>query len=76
MTMLDRIAKVIEEWVGYEDELIDWREPARLVLEAMREPTEDMIRCSDEIHWNYNCNICGGLKEGWYLMIDAALSGG
>ena len=75
MTMLDRIAKVIEEWVGYEDELIDWREPARLVLEAMREPTGKMIKAGDqEIPDNvgYRNDACSVYRA----MIDAALSGG
>lgn len=26
-----------------------------------------------EVHWGYSCYVCGGLTEGWYAMIDAAL---
>jgi len=48
---------------------------ARAVIAAMREPTQGMKECSDEVHWGYSCYVCGGLKEGWYAMIDAALKG-
>jgi len=48
---------------------------ARAAIEAMREPTEEMKTCSDEVHWGYLCYVCGGLTEGWYAMIDAALKG-
>lgn len=48
---------------------------AKITLEAMKEPTEGMKNCSEEIHWGYNCNICGGLKDGWNKMFEAALNG-
>lgn len=46
---------------------------ARAAIKAMREPTEGMKTCSEEIYWGYSCHVCGGLKEGWQSMIDAAL---
>lgn len=51
----------------------DYRSQARAAIAAMREPTEEMKSCSEEVHWGYSCHVCGGLKEGWYAMIDAAL---
>lgn len=51
-----------------------WREMARVAIEAMREPTEEMKNCSDEVHWGYSCNTCGGLEAGWHAMITAALT--
>lgn len=45
---------------------------AQGAIRALREPTEAMKTCSDEIHWGYGCATCGGLTEGWYTLIDAA----
>lgn len=45
---------------------------ARAAIEAMREPTAAM-KSVEGIHWGYGCNVCGGLQEGWYAMIDEAL---
>lgn len=45
---------------------------ARAVIAAMREPTKEMIT-GEGMHWDYSCHVCGGWKEGWYAMIDAAL---
>lgn len=42
-------------------------------IEAMREPTEEM-KAIEGVHWGYSCHVCGGLKEGWHAMIDAALA--
>lgn len=46
---------------------------ARAAIKAMSEPTEDMKHCSDEVHWDYSCHVCGGLAEGWQKMHEAAL---
>lgn len=46
---------------------------ARTVISALREPTDAMKNCNDEVHWDYSCHVCGGLKEGWQAMIDEAL---
>lgn len=54
----------------------NWRlyvEKASIVIEALREPTEKMKNCK-HTHWDYGCYVCGGLKEGWYAMIDEALN--
>ena len=62
--------------VAYPPEARLWwryRMQARAAIEAMREPTNEMTTCSEEVHWGYSCHTCGGLKEGWELMIDAAL---
>jgi hypothetical protein len=44
----------------------------RVVLSAMREPTADM-KAIEDVHWDYNCHVCGGLAHGWRKMIDEAL---
>lgn len=62
---------------GFESLSPEWQEVllanARAAIEAMREPTDDMKNCSEEVHWDYSCGQCGGLKEGWQMMIDEAL---
>lgn len=57
-----------------------WQEAipyARAAISAMREPNEAMKNAltplQDSIHWDYSCHVCGGLRDGWYAMIDAAL---
>ncbi len=80
--MIERVAKALylwqegkSDWDAAEPESKeDAREAARAAIEAMREPTEDMKQCSEEIHWNYSCHVCGGLTEGWHKMIDHALT--
>ena len=63
------------EWpdVGTSISADGFRTAARAAIEAMREPTDEMKNCSEEVHWGYSCHVCGGLTEGWYKMIDAAL---
>jgi hypothetical protein len=39
-------------------------------IEAMREPTPTMLVAEGV---QTKCHMCGGHKEGWQLMIDAAL---
>lgn len=68
MGMVDKVADAIEAADGHGVLAM-----ARAAIEAMREPTNEMKTCSDEVHWGYSCHTCGGLKEGWYAMIDAAL---
>lgn len=45
-------------------------EMARVAIEAMREPTEEMIK---HVPWDFDCQMCGGVKNQWQRMIDAAL---
>lgn len=89
MEMIERVARAmwevrrtkaklasidLEEWGdGSIPEANYILEEACSAIRVMREPTESMKKCSDEIHWGYSCHTCGGLKEGWYAMIDAAL---
>ena len=60
------------------DERELYRQHARAVIDAMREPTEAMKKATtsngDNIYWDYSCHVCGGLKDGWHAMIDAALA--
>jgi hypothetical protein len=65
--MIDRIADVINRYQYTHDEY----PLARLILQAMREPTEAMIRSCD---WP-NTDRNSGLDDVWRVMIDAALSG-
>ena len=48
-------------------------EQARAAILAMSEPTEEMKECHEDVHWGYNCHVCGGLEDGWRKMFSAAL---
>ncbi len=54
-----------------------WKEhehAARFAIEAMREPTEDMVQAGWCANNGEDRNLGGdGAKEAWQLMIDAAL---
>ena len=82
-TMVERVAKAIAL-----DDSQTWSELdgihaamflsfARAALQAMREPTPEMIAKrdddSDPVHWDYKCHVCGGAEHAWKTMIDAAL---
>ncbi len=41
------------------------------IFTAMREPTEGML-LGEGVH--KSCHMCGGHKEGWQAMIDAAIN--
>lgn len=76
-TMIDKVACALIEadptMFGYhESHISSKRDGARAVIAAMREPTKEMIT-GEGMHWDYSCQVCGGWKEGWYAMIDAAL---
>ena len=43
-------------------------EVARAAIQAMREPTEEMLRASVRVGW-----VHGGHRAHWEAMIDAAL---
>lgn len=69
----DRVAKAFADharelsWDDADDEAREeYREEARLVIAAMREPTDGMLRAT----W---ANVDGDAKSDWYAMIDAAL---
>lgn len=76
MTMIEKVANAIckrrnaNDWpcngLDFDEEM------ARVAIEAMREPTDEMI-IDEEVHWDYNCHVCGGVKNQWQRMIDAAL---
>ncbi len=71
--MIEKVALAIFETKGYGSSLSFSRDLARSAIAAMREPTEQMKHCSEWVHWGYNCGQCGGLREGWYAMMDEAL---
>ncbi len=70
--MVDRVAEAIAR-IAVTQKVPDFHTQAVAAMKAMREPTDEMKTCSDEVHWGYGCHTCGGLKEGWQMMIDAAL---
>lgn len=68
--MVDRAARLLCDWVGEEDwtaeSEVRYREGARKLIEAMREPTPEMIESGAE--------VCGTtIPQIWESMIDAAL---
>lgn len=86
-TMLDRVAEAICQadeqnggppW-GYVKTLgkhavAGYYDRARAAIQEMREPTEAMKTADENVNWGYSCHVCGGLTNGWYAMIDKALS--
>jgi len=54
---------------------IDWEVSVRAVLEAMREPTPEMIEAGGEVmRSRYGCDF--RVSPIWRAMIEAALDGG
>ena len=49
------------------------RNIVKAMLKELREPSEKM-KTIEETHWNYHCNVCGGLTEGWYKYIDCIIN--
>ncbi len=76
MTMLERVARALSGGIvpweqiapGHKENLL---RQARVAIEAMREPTKDMIE------WGNACDDIelgrAGAEEHWTTMIDAAL---
>lgn len=83
--MVDRVARAIfvamgghaDEWLMYDDDVRDeYRAPARAAVEAMREPTEDML----DVGYENNGFIIYqlgpqrfGAGDAYRSMIDTAL---
>lgn len=76
--MVERVAKALCRQCGIEDGCsseqadraansdmyLNFCAAARAAIEAMREPTEDML---------WHLKECASLREEWYAMIDEAL---
>lgn len=67
----EKFAPAVDMRAPYVKVMIDLA--ARAAIEAMREPTDDMKTDGEVTPWNWGCHTCGGPKENWYRMIDAAL---
>jgi len=95
MTMIERVARAIAKreignWTaeerGYQsiDLLVaqtwkDWEDAARDAIEAIREPTSDMLNAPAMKNWLWNDGnpvSDGELRDAWQQMIDAALQEG
>jgi len=78
--MVERVARALRALpvrdyaqVGGELDELRLREAARAAIEAMREPTEGMVKAGENtvcIHGDPQC----GAAYAWAAMIDAALS--
>lgn len=68
--MIDRVAKAIS---GAPFPSKCSLKKARAAIEAMREPTDAMIKGNDEIYASRTCTVCLGAVEGYRRMIDEAL---
>jgi len=82
MDMIEKVARAICDATGefswdQEDDSIrsQFRKEAVHAIMALRDPTDEM-KVGDDIHWDYACHVCGGLKEGWQAMIDNASAEG
>jgi hypothetical protein len=79
--MIERLAKVLAENSPGDhagDEPRHYRDVARMAIEAMREPIEQMTDTANEadldIYWSYRADGApGGPDDVWRVMIDAAL---
>lgn len=87
MNMIEKMAKaywnaglMVPRWDDEsEDQRQVVRQRMRAVLEALREPTDEMINAKDfrgeRAIWDASsCHYCGGPKENWNIMVDAALA--
>lgn len=78
--MVERVARAMAEatngskwddghyYTGGHKEL--WMKRARAAIEAMKVPTEAMLKAHGV---QTNCPMCGGHTEGWELLIKEAL---
>lgn len=58
---------------------LDLMNVATAVLEALKEPTPEMLKHEDVAaswEWGHLCHYCGGPKYHWNIMIDAAINEG
>lgn len=64
--MIERVAKALGggDWDSCPNDRPRWREDARAAIEAMREPTEEMIEAANECEASW--------KSIWPAMLDAA----
>jgi hypothetical protein len=76
MTMVEKVAKAIHE-KAYEtrgaDRMPDWEAVAKAAIEAMREPTQEMLNAR---HLITKDNYIADETDNWRAMIDAALTDG
>lgn len=90
-TMMEKVARIIDpaafeaghregECQDCDNARDEARDRARAILEVLRVPADDMLAAKDNrgdpVLWDCNCNMCGGPKENWNIMIDAALKEG
>lgn len=65
--MIERVAKVAQRWQGHPGVPASAYEPlARLMIEAMRKPTDAMLTSAGDDYWDAEIH--------WQRMIDAALA--
>lgn len=78
--MLERLTRAAREaqdqrGAGYVAAEIDWEVSVRAVLEAMREPTPEMIEAARAADIGPAGSFERGCVREWRAMIDAALDG-
>jgi len=80
--MVERVARAIHDMhsagPAYELAADDWRDMARAAIEAMREPTEEMVATHDKHVLSYCIEEDAWItpddaKANWSTMIDEAL---
>ena len=82
MTMIERVARVLCRHSGSNPDIYNrwsmeplwhaYRNEAREILAAMREPTEGMLRSAWGIQWDWANGRAAA--DDWRVMIDAALA--
>jgi len=83
MSMIERIVKAIDDTYDVDcgGDLLNLPEVARAVLEALREPTPEMVEAVEGMHMPYCGTIEGdgwlttdSARKAWGKMLDAALA--
>lgn len=76
--MIEKVARVLAfDHHRTEDNWQEWSGVARSVIEAMRDPTGEMIDAGAETYeaepWVTGCSLDGQPSKAWRAMVDAAL---
>lgn len=72
-TMIDKVAMALADSLDDSLSWMDYREQATTAIEAMREPTQEMVARGSWASYGGGEIGSTGSKNAWRKMIDAAL---
>lgn len=76
MNMIEKVVIAIQNNFDYDVKYEVLQAIAKVAIQAMREPTTEMKNVKTDlgdVHWDYQCHVCGGAKFNYQAMIDEAL---